>query len=409
MSGESGVLTLAVEDVVYRGSGLARHEGKVYFVSGVLPGEVAGVRVLKTHKKYCEAEAICLEKTSPDRIEPECPLVRRVGNVAGAPACAGCAYQHMKYETELALKQSQFISFLSRQAGVDPGVAQPPFGSPLATGYRNKIVLHAGADGIRPVLGYIAGDNKTTIDTACCKLAVSPVNELLARMRNVDGFLSGLPARARVTFRYTPKDGPLCWVGKADDGEPWLKESSALGNVMSPRDGFFQINSPVAAELVRHVEGIIRDCACGCFVDLFCGVGIFAIAAARCGVGRVFGMDSDRGAIKAARVNAEMLGTPGVAFYPADANDWQSKAGRDVNRDSLAVLADPPRTGLDKALLESLCRVRPASIIYVSCAADTLARDAVALVKAGYRVVSCRLLDMFPRTPYFESVTHFSA
>ena len=68
-----------------------------------------------------------------------------------------------------------------------------------------------------------------------------------------------------------------------------------------------------------------------------------------------------------------------------------------------------PRTGLDRAVIDLIAANRPAQILYVSCAPDTLARDLVLLRDSGYRVETARLFDMFPRTPYFESMTKLTA
>ena len=70
------------------------------------------------------------------------------------------------------------------------------------------------------------------------------------------------------------------------------------------------------------------------------------------------------------------------------------------------LIVDPPRTGLTQSLIEKIGSRRFPHLLYVSCAADTLARDLKLLTKCGYDVVRSRLVDMFPRTPYFESVTH---
>ncbi|HDL64661.1 MAG TPA: 23S rRNA (uracil(1939)-C(5))-methyltransferase RlmD, partial [Proteobacteria bacterium] len=68
----------------------------------------------------------------------------------------------------------------------------------------------------------------------------------------------------------------------------------------------------------------------------------------------------------------------------------------------------PPRAGLPKEIIALIAEDKPGTVIYISCAPDTLARDAARLSNAGYRIEKTQIFDMFPRTPYFESITVFT-
>ena len=140
-------------------------------------------------------------------------------------------------------------------------------------------------------------------------------------------------------------------------------------------------------------------------IDLYCGVGLFAMAAAKAGVKTVYGADMDSPAISAGARNAAEMGIKGVEFKATTAQKGLKWAARNCEPGKTMVIADPPRRGLDKEVVERIIAAQPRSLIYVSCAADTMARDVKQLGAAGYSVRSARLFDMFPRTPYFESVT----
>ena len=99
------MISLHIQDVAFGGKGVARHEGKVVFVPFVIPGEVVTGKVLREKKKFAEAELVSIETPSPDRVEPPCPYFGR---------CGGCAYQHMTYERQLALKSAQVEQTLRR-------------------------------------------------------------------------------------------------------------------------------------------------------------------------------------------------------------------------------------------------------------------------------------------------------
>jgi 23S rRNA (uracil1939-C5)-methyltransferase len=393
---------LVINDVVYPGKGLARMEdGCVVFVSGVLPGETVEVEITKQKKNFAEARLIEVIKPSQFRMPPKCKL---------ADICPGCRYQHAEYGEELRLKQAQFINLLERQAKVDAtGFCLPPIPSPVSLEYRNKIVLHAAVADDAGSLGYFGEDNDTVIDVASCPLAMRPLNDLLADLRARQDFMAALKPDMRVTLRYTKTDGAVHWCGKPKADDSWLRESTSIGSIKVPRGGFFQMNPAMADELVKHVLDLINTIKPERVIDLYCGVGVFAMAAGLAGIGKVFGIDSDKEAVLAAKSNAQDRGLEGVQFIAAAAEKGLKYMLGSGTPGKTTLIVDPPRMGLEKCVVELINSAKPSDVVYVSCAPDTLARD-IALLKAGeYRVVSSLLLDMFPRTPYFESVTHLKS
>ncbi len=400
MEDSTETAVLSVDDVVYRGKGLARQEGRVVFVPHVLPKETVRAQFIRSHRSYSEAKLLEVIKPSPHRIEPACPLTG---------TCPGCCYQHAQYQEEVRLKQAQFMNFLYRLEGTDAeGFFLKPVSSPLDMGYRNKIVLHAAVSGKKVSLGYFAEDNKTVIDVAQCPLAMQQINELLAQLRNAPHFLPSLKPRSSVVLRHTKNNGAVFCVGKADPNKPRLTESTILGDIHVSFGSFFQVNPAVADKLIVHVMEILERIHPDTVIDVYCGVGIFALAAAKTGVKRVTGIDYDAQGIEAARDNAAERNAPGIEFAAHPAARGLKRALDRVRPGKTALILDPPRRGLDKGVIELIETARPANIIYVSCAADTLARDVIRLAAAGYRARNAGLFDMFPRTPYFESVTWLS-
>ena len=392
--------TLVVSDVVYRGKGLGRLDGQVVFVPGVLPGETVEVRFTRRHKNYAEAGLIEVVSASPKRLAPACPLVS---------VCPGCCYQHADYEEELRLKQAQLANLLERQAKVSSSVCLPPVPSPKPLGYRNRISLHAAYDGSAAALGYIGEDNETVLDVPACPLAVAPLNERLAQLRADAGFMATLRTHRSLTLRHTRHDGAIHFLGKAGAEKPWLTETTLFGQVQVPRGSFFQVNHGVADRLLAAVMAILKDTPCRAVADLYGGGGVFALAAGRAGVPRVIGIDSDEAAIQAARQNARDHKLKNVEFVAQPASKGLKQVFRRVDPAGVLLIVDPPRAGLEKPGIEAIGRSRPPEIVYVSCAADTMVRDIALLAAAGYRVVSSQLFDMFPRTPYFESLTRLTA
>jgi tRNA/tmRNA/rRNA uracil-C5-methylase (TrmA/RlmC/RlmD family) len=397
---------IEIRDVVYGGRGLGRTDGCVLFVPGVLPGEVVRARVIRKRKNYWEGELVEVLTRSDRRREPACAL---------SGVCPGCCYQHMDYEEEIRLKQAQLLTLLERQAGVSGPVTAPPFPSPAHLEYRNKIVLHAATSGkcSEPYLGYLGYDNKTLIDVPRCELACPAIGRLAAALRRERELLGSLPERTRLTLRHTDEDGAVfsAAAGRKQLHPPGsspatrlLAEKTALGLLRVPLGSFFQTNPAVADAVLSRVSDLLRRAAPAAVVDLYCGAGVFALAARRLGISRVLGLDSDRFAIEAARANAARLALKPVTFVRAPADRLLDAAAGILPGAETALVVDPPRRGLEPGVLEAIERLGPSHLIYVSCAADTLARDLRRLLNGGWRLVSVELFDMFPRTALFESI-----
>ncbi len=392
MAVEAGCdVDLEIVDVAYGGRGVGRLDGMAVFVPGCLEGEHVRVRLEVVRKRYAEAELLAVLTPSPHRVEPSCPL---------ADGCPGCAYQHVAYAEEVRIKQKQLDSLLRRLGGQETVAMDEAVPAPSALGYRNKVVLHNGPEG---QLGYYGRDNRTVIDVALCPLAVEAINTDIAAVRADTAYTQSLPPRASVTFRWTGTDGVRHWKDGDGSGGP-MTEKTPIGEIRLPAAGFAQVNNAVADKLVETATRWIRAQAPEFLVDLYCGAGIFALAAARAGIPNVLGVEVNGPAIRAAKANAQQHQQMGVTFVEGDAAVVFDQAIQQVDADRTAVIVDPPREGLSPALCESLLKHRPAGLLYISCAPDTLARDLKRLTTDAYVLERCRVLDMFPRTAHFETM-----
>ncbi|MCI5779529.1 MAG: TRAM domain-containing protein [Lentisphaeria bacterium] len=371
---------LRVERVAYGGDGVARSaDGKVCFVPGVLPGELVEAEAFQERPRFRRARAVRILEAAAERIAPECPLF-------AAGVCPGCAYLHGTYAAELRWKQQQLHGFLVRRGLLEEAGLRPPFGAPRRFGLRNKLVMHC-RDGVR---GYVGFDNRSIVPVSRCPLAGAEINSLLAESP---------PEREREVFRYTVRDGALRVVPDT----PMLTENlSGYGDFSVAPDGFFQTNIPVAAELARRVVEATAADGTGRLVELFCGVGVFSIAALEQNSGlTAFGVELSAAAVAAARCNAVAHGVAARSeFVAGDAGDAMRRLG---DCREAVLLVDPPRTGLDAAAVKAILRASPRRIFYVSCAPDTLQRD-IARLRETYAAEQAGLLDMFPGTAHFETL-----
>jgi len=351
-------LELQIQDVAFGGKGVARTDGKAVFVPYVIDGESVSASITREHKKFLEAQLETIVTASPHRVEPRCPYFGR---------CGGCAYQHIEYEHQLALKWQQVKETLRRIGGLKDPPMRPFIPSPIEYGYRNRIT-----DG---VIGFFRRESNELLGIEHCPIARDEVNGKLAELRGRN------PRDGHYTLRVI--DGPRV---------------------------FTQANDGVAAAMLDLVDRLLAT-AGGTLIDAYCGAGFFA-KRLRARFETVIGIDWDQHAIVVAREDAN----ENEIYVAADVETELSAANGPLQRaDYLGrplgsrrfLIVDPPATGLSKALVETLIEHPPTQLIYVSCNPATLARD-LATVKETFRIDSITPLDMFPQTAELEVVVELS-
>ena len=346
----SSSLTLEIHDVAFGGKGVARHEGKVYFVPFTIPGEKVTVRVTKQKKNFAEADLIAVEVASPDRVEPPCPYFTN---------CGGCSYQHIAYPRQLAIKAAQVEQTLRRVGKLAEVPMRPPVGAPQPYGYRNRIRVHS----MGGVTGFYAYDARSLVDIASCALAAPEVNRALHRLRHT-------PVREGDYSLRAPGGGPF----------------------------FEQTNPEVAAALVGVVQAAVQGT--GLLVDAYCGSGLFARALAG-QFERVVGIEENEAAVASARRSASER----ESYIAAEVSSVLGDVLSQHPAAQTTVLIDPPAEGLTPRVSDLLIAAAPSEVIYVSCNPATLARDLAAFGSA-YELLSVTPLDMFPQTAEIEVVAH---
>jgi tRNA/tmRNA/rRNA uracil-C5-methylase (TrmA/RlmC/RlmD family) len=389
---------LDIESIAFGGNGIGRIDGKVVFVPGTLPGENVKIKIISGKKNYSVAELEEIIKPSPHRITPSCPYIAR-------QICPGCSYRHADYDEEVRIKNSQFRDMLEKDADISPKICLPPVKSPKPDAYRNKITFHVSIEDGQCDLGYFMSDNRTILDIEQCPLANEKINNLLMELRSNKSFKHTLKDKMTVTFRHTENDGVSFWRNNPGKKESWLKENTILGSISVPKGSFFQVNPECADILISKVMEMTEKIKPEEVIDLYCGVGIFSIAASKNCSGKITGIDSNADGIEAARYNAKTRNLDNCEFIAERADRALGRTLKKIINPNSLLIVDPPRTGLDKTTATAIENSGIKSIIYISCAPDTLCRDLKNLIVSGYKVISSQMIDMFPRTSHFESVT----
>jgi 23S rRNA (uracil1939-C5)-methyltransferase len=364
------IVDLRIEDIAFGGKGIAREQGKAVFVPYTIEGEIVSAEIVREKKQFEEGELVEVKESSPHRVEAQCPYFGR---------CGGCAYQHISYEHQLAIKWRQVRDALQRIGKLKDVPMRPIIPSPMQYAYRNRITVHA-QDG---VIGFFRRDSHRLIDIDRCPISSDEVNRALTKLR----------AQSQVR-----------------DGHYTLRASSGARV-------FSQINDAVADALRDLVVNLVPANQL-LLIDAYCGAGFFAKTLLD-RFERVVGIDWDRFAIAAARQNA----TAKETYIAGDVETELVRAAQQTkkgdlqfaqavtNRGSLksvTLILDPPATGVSENVRKVVSDLAPQTFIYVSCNPPTLARDLRDL-NNRFTIDSVTPLDMFPQTSEIEVVAHLRA
>jgi len=454
---------VTIEDVAQGGWCIARPADRpVMFVRHALPGERVVARVTEVTSRFARADAIEIRTPSPDRVPPPCPHARPGG-------CGGCDWQHASLPAQRALKAAVISQQLRRLAGLDlkvsveplPGDELPghetaeretaehetgehaagetPSGeektatSPApGLGWRTRVQFAVRQDG---VAGLRAHRSHEVVDIGDCLIAHPAIRALDIPGDEWTGAVGVEAAVGTAAFgsRDAAENAAVTVVeevrpdrrdgGRSDnrgrgggrrpqgrprtrrtlvEGRQYLTQHAAGRYWQVSADGFWQVHPAAADTLSAAVVAALEPEPGDTVLDLYCGAGLFAgvIAPLVGGNGAVLGIESDAAAVKDARQN--LSDYPWVQLHRADVaralQDGELPPAR-------LVIADPPRTGLAREVVDYLTGDSPAArFAYVSCDPATLARDLGLLINGGWTLGDVRAFDAFPMTHHVECV-----
>jgi len=377
---------------VFGGDAIARINGEIVFVPGVIGGEEFVGRITRISKDYARAEVVEITKASPERIQCSCPGIGR---------CPGCAYGFMTHSAEQQQKLGQLRDFL-KPLNVDPELVQ---GCRLSEApmefYRNKIKLTMRKAGGEAQLGYVFTDGRM-YPLAQCRLASEAINNRLSELLADPGFIPSMHDRMTLTLRESA-DGVTIFRNSAGKHAPLLREKVLDRDFWVPTESFFQVNRYGLKVLTELVQQLLTQQKCEYFVDAYAGSGLFGAVAAASGVKFIAGVEEDVSAAEAARLNWRNFGAEKFDFRSGDAAELlpEMLAAAPVGA---TVLFDPPRAGLDSRAVRALNNSKIGNVIYVSCHPATLVRDLRRLQRGNFRIRQVNMIDMFPRSAHFETL-----
>lgn len=386
------MLKLKIEKVAHGGVFIARHDNKVVFVSGALPGEVVNAKVVQDTKSFLRAETL-------EVIEPSEHRVKHFWKAALRGA-GGAEFGHIALDYQRTLKTDVLREALSRMAGLESDVqVEPAPGDDKANGlrYRTRVQLNVDESGT-------AGPSKVRTNeivfTRDLPLAVLEIEELGLHLKNFNGV-----EKIKIAASNT---GNLQWsIDKKLNGDAQLIERVA-GRTFRLSPGSFWQAHKAAPELltgcVKEFADLLGFDSEKQNLDLYSGVGLFSATLSNSYPGAKFlAVESAKQAIDDGERSTQDL--PNLKFHRADVLKFlrsQSAGSFDT------IVLDPPRSGAANKVVEQLIRLQPRNLIYVACDPVALARDLKTLGEAGYSLKAIKAFDIFPHTHHFETVVALS-
>ncbi len=448
-------IQLTIEDMGVSGEGIGKAEGMTFFVKDALIGDHIRAGITKLKKNYGYARLLEILTPSPWRVQPRCPIHRQ---------CGGCQIQALDYKKQLEFKQKKVLGNLQRIGGFAEPPMEPVVGMEDPYHYRNKAQFPIGKDKDgRIIAGFYAGRTHQIIPNRDCALGV-PVNKEILDIiigimeeKGIEPYdeqtRKGLVRHVLIRYGFHTKEIMVCIVVNGEKlsyadvfvkelcklkgmtsisinvnqqntnvimgqevkvlwGQPWITDR--IGDIsyrISPLS-FYQVN-PVQTEKLYRLALEYADLKGTETVwDLYCGIGTISLFLAR-QAKKVYGVEIVPQAIRDARENARINKIENVEFFTGKAEEIlpdfykkEEKAGRSPRADVIVV--DPPRKGCDQELLDTILKMQPERIVYVSCDSATLARDLKILCQGEYELKRVRPVDQFCHTSHVECVVLMS-
>lgn len=406
-------VTIHLHGFAHGGDAVGRlPDGKACFVAYGIPGETVVAEVVEHKRRFARAVTVEVVDPSPHRTAPPCPHF-------GPGRCGGCRLQHIAVDHQGELLRRVVTEQLERIGGLtDPPVAPTvqPHGDD-GLGYRNRARMHPGQDGR---LGFHRTGSHDVEPVWRCPLLEPGAQRAREEAGDDWGGVESVVARGDADGRSAlevlpgaggvpplpPGQTPVALVGP--DGTVPLRGDAVLTERVdgielrvSPTS-FFQASRAAAAALVGLVGEAAAIQAGDVVLDCYAGVGLFAAALARAGA-QVTAVEGHPAAADDAAVNLAAYGATVEAAAVADVVGAWEREGRQAD----VVVLDPPRQGAGEQLVARLGGLARRTIVYVSCDPASFARDAAALVAAGWRLMRVVPVDQFTHTAHVELVGTF--
>ena len=439
---------MEITDIGNEGEGIGKIDGFTVFVKDALPSEKIKVRITKVNKSFAFGRLMEIIEPSKHRVEPKCPVYKR---------CGGCSLQHLSYDEQLKFKTKKVKDVLERIGGFENADVNDAIGMENPFHYRNKaqFPVREGKNGVE--IGLYAPRSHNVIDIESC-LIQHPLNDKIIRLirefikeENISVYNEttgkGLIRHIVTRIGYVTKEVLICIVinGKSiPKKERLIKKLSEVEglkgivlnintkntNVILSREtkvlwgqgfitdyigdvkfeisinSFYQVNPVQTKVLYSKALELAGLTGNENVFDIYCGIGTISLFLAK-KAKKVIGVEIVEQAIEDAKRNAKINGITNAEFIAGSAEEVIPKLYEEgITAD--VVVVDPPRKGCDEAVLDTIIKMQPKRVVYVSCDPSTFARDLKALCSNGYEKGTAQPVDQFCHSGHVETVVLLS-
>jgi 23S rRNA (uracil1939-C5)-methyltransferase len=451
---KNDIVRIEITDMTMEGEGIGHYEEMALFVKDAVIGDVVDAKIMKMKKNYGYARLMQIVTPSKDRVKPLCPIARQ---------CGGCQIQEMSYAKQLEFKQKLVVKNLERIGRINPQEyeLEPIIGMKEPFRYRNKAQFPVGTNSRgETVIGFYAGRTHAIMETEDCLLGSEKNAGILAIVKEYmkecsvrpyqeeDG--TGLVRHILIREGYKTGQIMVCLVINGEKlpnvqvliqklltvqgmasimtntnknrtnvilgnkvnllwGKPYIEDY--IGDVLyqiSPLS-FFQVNPQQTEKLYGKALEYAGLTGTETVWDLYCGIGTISLFLAQ-KAKKVYGVEIVPAAIEDAKRNATLNHIENAEFFVGKAEEVlpdfyekeSAKTGQKLTADVIVV--DPPRKGCDEALLQTIVKMEPKRVVYVSCDSATLARDLKILRESGYEVRKVQAVDQFGNSVHVEAL-----
>jgi 23S rRNA (uracil1939-C5)-methyltransferase len=457
------VLELTVEKFASEGKCVARHHGFVVFVSGAVPGDIARIQIDKVTRTFAEGTAVSILNASPLRTTPPCKYFgtcggctwqhaqyeaqlqlkrqtvidafERIGGfkeVEVAPTLPSDEIYFYRNKIEFSFSRQRWLGEeestgemrgqnnlalgfhhsrrYDRVLEINECLLQSElsnrillavkefclnerlevYDSESQSGYLRFLVIREGKNTGERMVNLVTFDDRPAVASALCQY-------LLDRFPTLTTFVNTINSRrAQVAVGD---------VERIYSGAGAITETLGRYRFKISANSFFQTNTHQAEKLFELVRRLGDFEPTDVVYDLYSGAGALSIYVAD-KVSNVVGIELVRNSVDDAEHNALMNGVTNCHFLQGDLKERLTRDTKWIEEHGTpdVILVDPPRNGMHPKVVQSVARLLPTRIVYVSCNPATQARDIRSLAGAGYHIESVQPIDFFPQTFHVESV-----
>ena len=388
-------INLTVKKLDNEGRGISYYNNKIVFINGALDGEEVEVEITKETSKFYEANVINVIKPSNKRVVTKCIHINE---------CGGCSLMHLVISEQNNYKKNLIKDILKKYADIDTDIKFIESNKDLF--YRNKVALKVHNN----TYSYLSSKSHDIVDISKCLLVNNSINEIIdyhtfmnikdgeiVIRSNYNNELLISVTTSKFEFFNEPPENVVGVVvnDKTVYGNNYFFDMIGDYKFKVSYNSFFQINNYIASEIFKILENNIKG---NTLLDLYCGSGVMGISLKN-NFNKIIGIEKNKNAILDANDNALLNKVNDFKYYVGSTDEVIDSINDDID----SIVVDPPRSGLNKETLDSILKIKPESIAYISCNPITLARDLKEL-KEEYDIKRVYGLDMFPNTYHVETV-----